>query len=56
MHFIYEVKEMDGVLQVNAQLSILKRRYEASDYDAILKFYEDVYKMFNEEVKIKVKD
>lgn len=55
MRFIYEVKELDGILQVNAQFSILKRRFDPSVYEDIIKFYDEVYKMFNEEVKIKVK-
>ena len=55
IRFVYKVTPMDGILQINAQLSILKRRFEASDYEDILDFYDELYKKFNQEIKIKVK-
>ena len=55
IRFIYKVTPLDGILQINAQLSILQRRFEASTYEDILDFYEELYKKFNQEIKIKVK-
>lgn len=56
MRFVYEVKALDRMLQINAQLTIYKRRFEPESYKDILDFYEKVQKKFTEEVKIKVKD
>ena len=55
LRFFYKVVELDGVLQINAQLSILRRRFHHSDYEVILEFYDELFKKFNEEIKIKVR-
>ena len=55
IRFIYKVVELDGILQINAQLSILRRRYDPRSYESILEFYDELFKKFNDELKIKVK-
>lgn len=55
MRFVYEVKALDKMLQINAQLVIYKRTFEPESYDDIMRFYEKVQEKFTEEVKIKVK-
>lgn len=55
IQFTYQVIPLDGVLQLNAQLSILRRRYKPYLYEEILEFYEDIYEKFTNELKIKVK-
>lgn len=55
MRFVYEVKVLDDLVQLNAQLSILRRRFDPSNYENILEFYEDIQKKLKEEIKIKVK-
>jgi hypothetical protein len=55
MRFIYDVKVLDSVVQINAQFSILKRRYAPENYDDILEFYKNMEKKLKEELKIKVK-
>ena len=55
MNFTYQVIPLDGVLQINAQLSIIRRRYDPYLYESILDFYEDIYEKFKEQLKIKVK-
>ncbi len=55
IRFIYKVTQLDGMLKINAQFSILRRRYDPSTYEDILEFYDKVFKKFNEKLKIKVK-
>jgi hypothetical protein len=55
IRFAYQVTPLDGVLQINAQFVILQRRFGAGIYDDLIDFYEAMEKLFNEEIKIKVK-
>lgn len=55
IRFAYQVTPLDGVLQINAQFIIFQRRYGAGIYNDLLDFYEAMEKLFNEEIKIKVK-
>ena len=55
MRFVYEVKAMDKMLQINAQLVVYKRTFEPESYDDIQRFYKKVQEKLTEEVKIKVK-
>ena len=54
--FIYDVKELDGILQVTAQFSILKRHHDPSAYEWIVDFYKAVDKVISQEFKIKLKN
>jgi hypothetical protein len=56
MRFTYETKKLDNIFQLNAQLRILKRRFQPEMYEDILDFYDEVMDKVNEEVKIKVKN
>lgn len=53
LRFIYSAKQLSNIIQISAQLTMLKRKFDPAVYDDLKTFYKDIIKKMQEPIKIK---
>lgn len=55
IRLIYTSKQLGQIVQISAQFSMIKKRYETTEYDGLQDFYKEVIKKMDENIKVRKK-